>query len=148
MTAPKLTVLGVYKPQISEETWREQWQVTVDDDETRAHFDSLVLIEAVVEWLTEPFDMGQFGQMRTDFPDDPNRMMVGYDEGLLSSDGETLVQRKMDCVRGTGALRFATYLHMYDPNRPLQWQHGEVTCPPMQEMPVRLAMLMPYNACS
>lgn len=55
--------------------------------------------------------------------------MVGYDEGLLSADGETLIQREIDCVRGSGPLRFAVYLHLYDPQRPLLWQGGEVTCP-------------------
>ena len=53
MSEPRLTVLGVYRPQISAETWQEQWQVTGDDDETRKHFDKLVLIEAVVEGLTD-----------------------------------------------------------------------------------------------
>ena len=86
--------------------------------------------------------------MQPDFPDDPNRMMVGYDEGLLSMDGETLIQREMDCVQGTGPLRFAVYLHLYDPGRPLRWQGGEVTCPIVEDVPVRLSLLMPYTACS
>lgn len=148
MEEPKLTVLGVYRPQISAETWQEQWQVTEDDKQTREHFEHLVLIEAVAENLPEPLDMGAFGQMHLEFPDDPNRMMVGYDEGLLTADGEALIQRDMDCIRGTGPLRFAVYLHLYDPERPLQWQYGQVECPPVQEAPVRLMMLMPYNASS
>jgi hypothetical protein len=148
MSKPRLTVLGVYRPQISQETWQEQWRVTDDDDATRAHFDKLVLIEAVVEDLAEPFEMIKLGQMQAEFPNDPSRMMVGYDEGLLSSDGETLIQRDMDCVRGSGPLRFAVYLHLYDPERPLLWQGGEVTCPPIEDVPVRLSLLMPYNACS
>jgi len=41
-------------------------------------------------------------------------------------------------VQGTGPLRFAVYLHFYDPQRPLLWQGGELTCPPVQEAPVRL----------
>jgi hypothetical protein len=73
MASPTLTVLGVYKPQISTETWQDQWQVTASDDQTREHFDTLVLIEAVVEGLNDPFDMSQFGQMRPEFPDDPTR---------------------------------------------------------------------------
>ena len=148
MTEPKLNILGVYRPQISAETWKEQWEITEDDDQTREHFDGLRLIEAMVDGLVEPFDMGEFGQMSLDFPDDPNRMLVGYDEGLLSSDGETLIQRGIDCVQGTGPLRFAVYLHRYDADRPLQWQAGQVTCPPVQDVPVRLMMLMPYCACS
>jgi hypothetical protein len=148
MNEPKLTILGVYRPQISAETWQEQWQVTADDRQTQEHFDQLVLIEAMVEGLAEPFDMGSFGQMHPEFPDDPSKMLVGYDEGLLFPDGEMLIQRDMDCVIGTVPLRFAVYLHMYDPARPLQWQYGEVLCPPVEDAPVRLMMLMPYHACS
>ena len=104
--------------------------------------------------------MSQFGQMQPDSPKYPSHMQVGYDEGLLSFDGETLIQRKMKCVHGTGRwptmmtsgswrpLRFAVYLHLYDPERPLLWQGGEVMCPPVEDMPVRLLLLMPYNACS
>ena len=129
-------------------TWQEQLQVTGDEAYTKDHFDKLVLIEATVDGLEEPFDIGKLGQMQADFPDDPKRMQVGYDEGLLSGDGETLIQRDMNCVHGSGPLRFAVYLHLFDPQRPLRWQRGEVICPPVQEMPVRLLLLMPYNACS
>jgi hypothetical protein len=148
MEEPKLTVLGVYRPQIAAETWQEQWQVTEDDKATNDHFDSLMLIEAVVENMSESFDMGAFGQMQPAFPDDPRYMQVGYDEGLLSAGGETLIQRDMGCVQGTGPLRFAVYLHLYHPERPLQWQYGHVQCPPVQDAPTRLMMLMPYNASS
>ena len=68
----------------------------------------------------------------------PDNMQVGYDEGLLSADGETLIQRKMHCVQGAGPLRFAVYLHFYDPRRLVQWQAGEVSCPPVEEVPIRL----------
>jgi hypothetical protein len=148
MEHPYLTVLGVYRPIISTETWQEQWQVTGDDDQTKEHFDKLVLIEAIVEGLDEQFDMSKFGQMQPDHPDDPRYMQVGYDEALLSADGETMIHREMNCVRGTGQLRFAVYLHLYHPDRPLQWQAGAVSCPPIQDAPLRLMMLMPYNACT
>jgi hypothetical protein len=148
MAERKLTILGVYRPQISAETWQEQLQVTGDEAYTREHFEKLALIEALVEGLDGRFEMGEFGQMQLEFPDDPKRMQVGYDEGLLSLDGETLIQRKMNCVHGTGPLRFAAYLHLYDPERPVKWQEGKVTCPPIQEIPVRLLLLMPYKACS
>lgn len=147
MTQPQLTVLGVYRPIISNQAWQEQWEVTADDEHTKEYFEKLVLIEGIVDGLEEPFDMSRFGQMNLEFPDDLSRMLVGYDEGLLSADGETLIQREMDCVNGTGPLRFAVYLQYYDPGRPLQWQAGEVQCPPVQEVPLRLMMLMPYTAC-
>lgn len=145
MTEPKLTILGVYRPEISAETWQEQWEVTEDDDWTREYFDKLVLIEAIVEGLADAFRMDEFGQMQLAFPDDPMRRLVGYDEGLLSADGETLVSRETNCVHGSGPLRFAVFLQFYDPQRPVQWQGGEVACPPVKEMPVRLSLLMPYN---
>ena len=147
MTRPRLTIIGVYRPVISAGTWREQWKVTGDDEATHEHFHRLVLVEAVVEGLSGRFDFSKFGQMQPDHPDDPRYMQVGYDEGLLSADGETLVQRKMNCVHGTGPLRFAVYLHLYDPERPLLWQAGEVTCPAVRDLPARLLMLMPYTAC-
>jgi len=148
MSDPQLTILGVYRPQIPPDTWQEQFEVTEDEKFTKEHFDGLVLIEAIADGLNGPFDMGKLGQMNLEFPDDPNHMMVGYDEALLSSDGETLIQRDMNCVHGTGPLRFAVYLHYYDPGLPLQWQGGEVNCPPVTDAPARLMKLMPYTPCS
>lgn len=144
MTKPRLTILGVYRPLISKETWQRQLNITGDEAYTKEHFDKLVLIEAVVEGLDGRFAMREFGQMDKNYPDNPRRMQVGYDEGLLSADGEALIQRRR-CVEGTGTLRFAVYLHLYDPERPLKWQGGEVVCPPVQDVPARLAMLMPYH---
>lgn len=148
MNEPILKVLGVYRPEINAEAWRKQFQVTGDEQATHDHFENLVLIEAIVEGLTERFDFSKFGQMLCGYRNYPDNMQVGYDEGLLSADGEHLIQRRMNCVHGTGPLRFAVYLHFYDANRPLQWQCGEIACPPMQEAPVRLMMLMPYRACT
>ena len=148
MVAPRLEVLGVYRPQVSKKAWREQWKVTADDERTRLHFEKLVLIEAVVDGLTEPFKMAKFGQMQPAGPIHSSHMQVGYDEGLLSADGDLLIQRKMNCVNGTGPLRFAVYLHFFDPSRPLKWQDGEIVCPPVQEPPKRLMKIMPYRACS
>ncbi len=103
MSELTLTVLGVYRPAISQETWQDQWDVTADDAETRDHFARLVLIEGVVDGLNGPMDFCKFGQMQAEFPDDPRRMQVGYDEGLLSADGEMLIVRGgRDCVQGRG----------------------------------------------
>ena len=148
MSEPCLKILGVYRPQISPETWHEQWQVTEDDELTREHFEKLVLIEAVVSDLDGRFKMSTFGQMMIGHPKWAENMQVGYNERLLSLDGKTLIQRGTGCIHGSGPLRFAVYLHYYDPQRPLTWQNGEIQCPPIQDVPVRLMMLMPYNACT
>jgi hypothetical protein len=148
MDQPVLTVLGVYRPRISRKTRQEQWRVTGNEELTRDHFRALVLIEAVVDGLVGRFDMGKFGQMLEGYRGYPQHKQVGYDEGLLSADGESLMERKMNCVSGTGPLRFAVYLHFYDPSRPLEWQGGEVACPPVKRAPDRLMKLMPYRPCS
>jgi hypothetical protein len=148
MKGPSLKVIGVYRPTIGAETWREQFQVTGDEQATREHFEKLVLIEAVAEGLMGCLDFAKFGQVLSGHRNFPDNMQVGYDEGLLSANGEHLIQRRMHCVQGTGPLRFAVYLHFYDPHRPLRWQGGDVMCPPVEEAPIRLMMLMPYRACS
>ena len=133
MKEPILKVLGVYRPVISAEAWLEQFRVRGDEQATREHFEKLVLIEAVAEGLTGRIDFSKFGQMQSGYRDYLDNMQVGYDEGLLSADGESLIQRSMHCVQGTGPLRFAVYLHFYDPQRPLLWQGGELTCPPSRK---------------
>ena len=148
MSEPKLTVLGVYKPQISAEVWQEQLEST--GGHTQAHFDGLVLIEALVEGVEEPFDIAEIGQLISEGPDDPGCMQVPYEEALLSADGETAVAHGFDWEsrKERGTFRFAFYLHFYDPARPLRTPVGEVDCPVVQDVPVRLMMLMPYTACS
>ena len=54
MNNPNLKVIGAYRPVISAQTWREQFQVTGDEQITREHFEKLVLIEAVVEGRLDP----------------------------------------------------------------------------------------------
>jgi hypothetical protein len=68
MADPQLTVLGVYRPQISAETWQEQWNVTADDEETQHHFAHLALIEAVVENLPGPLIWERLVRCSSNFP--------------------------------------------------------------------------------
>ena len=84
MSEPRLTILGVYRPVVDAQTWREQCQVTGNDEATREHFRRLVLIEAIVEGMTT-LKFATFGQMQANRPDDGRYMQVGYDEGLLSA---------------------------------------------------------------
>ena len=146
MPTPTFSVLGVYAPDIPENVYREQWEVTGSDEETKEHFDKLVLIEGVIDHIDERFKTIELGQ--PSLTGDPNRFMCAYDEALLSSDGNSVLAREMGCISGAGPLRFAFYLHYYDPDRPLHWSYGQVQCPPIQPVPVRLKTLVPYNACS
>jgi hypothetical protein len=146
MPTPSITVIGVYKPEIPWRVYRKQWKVTASNERTKAHFKNLVLIEAVVEQIDDRFEMGEMGQPYT-LGDYPDHFQCGYDEALLSADGESVIERSMRCVKGEGPLRFGFYLHFYDANRPLHWSYGQAQCPPVEPVPKRLKRLVPYRAC-
>jgi hypothetical protein len=147
MPTHSIVVLGVYKPAISADAYREQWKVTGSDERTKAHFENLVLVEAVVEQVDDRFKMIETGQPYQ-LGNYPDHFQCAYDEALLSSDGNTVIERSMNCVKGEGPLRFAFYLHFYDADRPLHWSYGQVQCPPIQPVPIRLEHLVPYRACT
>ena len=144
---PRIEILGVYKPEISKAVYHEQWQVTASDELTDAHFKDLVLIEALVEGVDDKFSLGDMGQ-NVVLEGSPEHFQCAYDEALLSADGNSVIKRDMNCVKGSGQLRFAFYLHFYDAERPLQWSYGEVKCSAVVAVPERLKRLVPYNACT
>lgn len=147
MPSPSIIVLGVYKPDIPADVYQKQWKVTGSDERTKAHFKNLVLIEAVAEWIDGRFRMIEMGQPYR-LGDYPDNFQCAYDEALLSSDGRTVIERNMNCVKGGGPLRFVFYLHYYDADRPLHWSYGQVHCPPTEPVPRRLKYLVPYRACT
>jgi hypothetical protein len=147
MTTPNIRILGVYKPEIPEDVYQEQWRGTGSDERTRAHFEKLVLIEAVLTDIDGGFKAVKCGQSCNIAGFKPH-FQCAYDEALLSADGTYLIDRRMNCVHGTGELRLTFYLHFYDPEQPLQWSHGQVQCPPIQPVPDRRRNLVPYRACT
>src|SRR5271169_2361506 len=110
MAAPTIRILGVYKPEIPEDVYQEQWRVTGSDERTEAHFEKLVLIEAVLTNADSGFKVSECGQT-CNIPGFKPHFQCAYDEALLSADGTCVIDRRMNCVHGTGALRFAFYLH-------------------------------------
>ena len=144
MPTPSINVLGVYRPEIPAEVYQRQLRVTGSDERTKAHFRSLVLIEAVTEQIDDRFKMNEMGQpyILRNYPD---HFQCAYDEVLLSADGKTIIERSMNCVKGEGPLRFAFYLHYYDAERPLRWSYGQISCPAVEPVPMRLKRLVPYN---
>jgi hypothetical protein len=140
-----LQILGVYRLNVTRKIFAAQLRMYGDEDLCRNHFSSVVLIEAVINDPTESFDLTDVKQPNPSFTQ--GSAQVPWDEGLLSSDGESLIARKLGCVKGLGPLRFAFYMHFWDPALPLKWTHGEIVCPPPEQMPVRVKNLMPYNPC-
>ncbi len=147
MAEARIEILGVYRLEVTDEVFQEQLPMYGDEAQCRIHFSSVVLIEAVACDLDERFDVGKFTQPNPNYPG--GYPQVAYDEAILSFDGEEMIARKISCMRnvGRGPVRFAFYLHFYDERLPLSWAYGEVTCPPIQEMPVRLQVLVPYRPC-
>jgi len=148
MPEPKIEILGVYKPFIPDDVYQEQWNVTGSDEDAKAHFENLVLIEALAHDASGSFKMREIGQQMAATEKFAGNFQCAYDEALLSADGETLIEKRRKCVHGTGTLRFAFYLHFYDASKALATPFGEVVGPSIQPVPARLMMLVPYNACS
>lgn len=147
MADPSIEVLGVYRLFVTDEIFEAQLPMYGDEEECRHHFSCVVLIEAIAKDLDDRFDVGAFTQSNPNYPGGYSQ--VAYDEALLSLDGEVLISRKPFCMRnvGSGPVRFAFYLHFYDEALPLLWSYGSAASPPIQEMPIRLQMLVPYRPC-
>ena len=141
----RLQVLGVYRLDVTPEVFAAQLPMCGDEDQCRDHFSSVVLIEAIGEAVDGRFKLNGLTQPNPAYPH--GAPQAAWDEGLLSSDGEVLLARKISCVRGTGRLRFAFYMHYWDPQLPLKWAYGEIPCPPPKPMPERSKRLMPYRPC-
>jgi hypothetical protein len=141
----RLQILGVYQLDVTPEVFAEQLPIYGDEEQCRYHFSSVLLIEAIGEAEDGRFSLDGITQPNPAYPH--NSPQAAWDEGLLSSDGKTLLARKISCVKGTGFLRFAFYMHFWDPRLPLLWKYGEVTCPTPQPMPDGLRKLMPYRPC-
>jgi hypothetical protein len=112
-----------------------EWQV-------RRELASVVLVEALVRDHDRAFTLIDFGQSDGDtlLAGDP----VAYDEQLLSDDGRRL--RGSLLTKNTAdTLRFAFFLHQYDPNKSILTSYGPVTPPEPTPIPPRLARLMVYQ---
>ena len=115
---PTLTILGVYRLDVTRKVFSAQLAMYGDERQCRDHFSSVILIEALVDYADETFALSDFTQPNPAYPRGANQ--VPWDEGLLSSDGTVLLARKINCVRGQGSLRFAFYMHYWDPHLPLR----------------------------
>ncbi len=145
--AAEVKILGVYRPEISEETYQEQSDALGDDAQIKEHFAGLVLVEASALGVEGELDLVHLGQQPST-TDDPGYFQCAYDEALLTADGEVLVDRRMGCVHGSGELRFAFYLHFFDLQRPIHFKGTDLQTPEVASAPERLVRLVPYNACS
>src|SRR3954467_1058383 len=99
---PTIEILGIYRPRITPELFREQDEAYGDEVETKKHFAGLVLIEVILEDIDEKFDFIDFDQ--TDAAG-KSFDQVAYDEALLNSDGAELLKRGFLELTGRGPFR-------------------------------------------
>ena len=141
---PQVTLIGIYKPVIDAETWKEQAEIFGEEDteeqpETRDHFRKLVLVEGFAEGVIGPMDFGEFAHLPKDSEEKGYCAQVGYEEALLDESGSLVINQGLDKVEGTGKLRFAAFVHEFDPSRPITWMGKPLPTLPVTEMPSRLA---------
>ncbi len=149
MSAPQVDVLGVYRLPVTDELFREQYEILYGDPDPRAEqqcrqqLASVVLVELLVRDRGERFEVGQFTQPQEGVP--KANWQVPWAEAYLTPDGEALAVPRWDEPPQTGDLRIAFFFHYWQPEIPLRSSYGEFQCPAVQEMPERLRRLVPYE---
>ena len=151
MAPPTIEVLGVYRLPISPELLRAQvrhlggtWtgqHPRAAQEAARHELERTVLVECRTHERDDRFHVHDFTQ-KLDLP--PEQWQAGWMEVSLSDDGESLRTRPFEAWPGAGDVRGAFYLHLWDPERPLETSYGPVACPHPGPMPYRLWRLVPY----
>jgi len=154
MDQPRIEIIGVYRLPITDELLREQFDAlygyAMSDRERaqaerqcREQLESVVLIEALVQNRDTQFKVGDFTQPEDGVPE--SNWQAPYAEAFLTPDGGALAVERWSGPPESGDLRIAFFLHFWHPIKPLRSSYGEISCPAVQEMPERLARLVPYE---
>jgi hypothetical protein len=139
---------------VTAELFREQFDILYGEPmsrsrrreterECREQLENVVLVEVVVRNPDECFDVGDFTQPRNGIPQD--NWQVPWAEAYLSADGESLAVERWSKPGTPGDLRVAFFMYDWQPHIPLHSSYGEVACPQVREMPMRLVRLLPYE---
>jgi hypothetical protein len=149
MRAPQIDILGVYRLPVTEELFREQYEILYGEPDLRAEqqcrqqLTSVVLIELLVKERDEGFYVGQFTQPQEGVPE--ANWQVPWAEVYLTPDGEALAVPRWGEPPQTRDLRIAFFFHYWQPEIALSCSYGDFQCPAVQEMPERLRRLVPYE---
>jgi hypothetical protein len=154
MAQPTIEVLGVYSVPVTEELVREQTDILHGEDiggterrdaerEIREQLESTVLVEVFVRNRSEQFDVGDFSQPQGGLP--RHNWQVAWAEAYLSDDGEKLLVERWAESPKANSFRLAFFIHYWNPAAKLLTSYGELTCPPVAQIPERLQKLVPYE---
>jgi hypothetical protein len=150
---PSILILGIHSITSEDAELRQQLERYYEQNTTVLHTPAvqdylsrivpLVLIEVVVWNLTEAFDVGNFRQAAESQPEEA--WQVAYDETVLTTDGTAVTAQGEGSFIDSKEGRLTFFLHYFDPKRSLQWSYGEVPCPPLSPLPVRLSFARKYQ---
>ncbi len=154
MPEPKIEILGAYRLPVSDELLQQQFDIlyghlTSESEkktamqQCREQLESVVLIEAMVRNRDTKFKVDDFVQPHANLPRE--NWQVAYAEVYLSPDGEKVLSSHREAESLTDTVRIAFFIHFFDPQKPLHSSYGTLQCPSVQEMPVRLQRLVPYE---
>ena len=146
MAAPKIDVIGVYRLNVTDELFREQFDIlygfpmtkterAAAERQCRDQLESVVLIEVVVTNRDKRFRVDDFGQGE----------QAPWAEGYFSVDGESRLNVRWPDVPDTEPLRMAFFVHFWDSAETLKTSYGDLHCPAPGPMPERLSRLIPFE---
>jgi len=157
MVPPTIEVLGVYSIPVTMELLREQTDILYGlnlagaerhdaERQCREQLESMVLIEVLVRDIDSRFDIGAFTQPQVGVPRD--NWQVAWAEAYLSEDGEKLLSKRWSGPPKANSFRVAFFMQYWDTAGPLLTSYGGISCPPIEKLPVRLQLLVPYESVS
>ena len=106
------------------------------EEQTREQLGSTVLVEVLFENRDDSFQLRDFTQSQEGMP--KANWQAPWAEAYLSEDGESLLVERWSDPPGTANFRAAFFIHCWDLGSPLLSSYGELSCPPLKDMPVRL----------
>ena len=153
MTQPSIAVLGAYRLEVTKPLIKQQfgelYNYEMSEDQLREalrhciqQLHSVVLLEVLVENRDARFQRSDFTQQLNDVSSDS--WQAPWAEAFLTPDGESLLVDRWDPPPDADTFRFAFFLHYFQPDRPLLSSYGQLQCPPIMEMPLRLMKLVPF----
>jgi hypothetical protein len=154
MSEPRIEIVGIYKIPITEDLFREQFEIlygysmsdeqrTEAEEQCREQLSSIVLIEALIQNRNEHFSISDFTQPQDGVPRD--NWQVAYAEVFLTFDGNSLLVQSSRGSPEASDFRVAFFFHFWDQTKPLITSYGDLTCPKVSEMPDRLKRLVSYE---
>jgi hypothetical protein len=156
---PTIKALGVYSLPFNEQMLKEQTDILWGTDlkgaarrkaerRCREQLASTVLIETLVQDRDDRFSARDFCQPKIGIR--PDSWQAAWLVACLSVDGKSLletvsVKSVWPDLPADKNFRVAFFIHFWDPKSPLLTSYGEIKCPPVKKMPVRLQRLVPYE---